>query len=296
MAGKCSVVQRVFIPHLIGADVMVSERLTDARGTVSYRAVLICAPDGQSFAQSLVTDLTEGDLRECHLLVGQMQHYRQAMRRADPCDFSALHAVGAFGTTHAGLRLLKLWAEYATAVLVFGRIADAYLAKAPQKRVSVALSLDLYRQALNFHDLDRAQRFLDEDGPVLDQRHLSAHYRESIYDVFFHLARRMGQKRAAYGYLQQAWAARPNRERAQILLADAGFFQQSQDVVAYADYLAGQTALSPQQIGTLAVAHARLGDMTKAAACLEDLRQSDAATASSIAAKIAAYLAKHSHG
>lgn len=275
---------------MVGTQIIVSERVTDARGAMSYRAVLELAPDGDAVATRFAPDLSVQDLRQCRALVAQMQIHRQAIRGADPCDFLALHHGLGGGLSPMGLRLPRLWAEYATALGVYCGVADAYLAQPARQRVSPELSLDLYRQTLGFHDLARARRFLAEDGPVLRALPLSAHYRECIHDVFFHLARRIGDRRAAYGHLQQAWLAHPNPDRAQILIADAGLFQLSQDVITYAAYLAAHQPLAPQQLAQLAVAHARSGDMAKARAALRLLDAGETQEARRLIPKIAAFL------
>ena len=289
-------IERVFIPHMVGPKIIVSERVTDARGIVTYHAALQFDPDGAAVAHRFAHDLTANDLHKCRELVAQMQSYRQAMQSVDVCDFLGLRDHADYAPSPEGLRLLRLWADYATALHVFCGIADAYLAQPAQARVSPELSLDLYRQALGFHDLGRARRLLDEDGPVLGYKTLSAHYRECIYDTFFHLARRMGQRREAYGYLQHAWQARPNRERAEMLMGDASFYKLSDDVVRYASFLARQQPLSPQQLAQLAVAHARKGEMAKAEAALRDLQANATDDARKLAPKIAAFLKAQRHG
>ena len=289
-------IKRVFIPHMVGPNIIVSERVTDARGIVTYHAAAQFGPDGVAVAHRFAHDLRADDLHKCRELVAQMQSYRQAMRSVDVCDFLGLRDQAGYAPSAAGLQLLRLWADYATGLHVFCGIADAYLAQPAQVRVSPELSLDLYRQALGFHDLGRARRFLDEDGPVLRHKTLSAHHRECIYDTFFHLARRMSQRREAYGYLQHAWQARPNRERAEILLGDASFFKLSDDVVRYASFLARQQLLSPQQLAQLAVAHARKGEMAKAEAVLGDLQANASDNARKLAPKIAAFLKGQRNG
>lgn len=275
---------------MVGTQIIVSERVTDARGAVSYQAVLELAADGHAVATRFAPDIGAQDLRQCREVVAQMQIHRHAMRGADPCDFLALHHGLGGGLSPVGLRLQRLWADYATALGVYSGVADAYLAQPAPQRVSPELSLDLYRQTLGFHDLARARRFLAEDGPVLRALPLSAHHRECIHDVFFHLARRLGDRRAAYGYLQQAWLAHPNPDRAQILIADAGLFQLSQDVITYAAYLSAHQPLAPQQLAQLAVAYARSGEMAKAKAILRQLATSETEEARRLAPKIAAFL------
>ena len=83
-------IERVFIPHMVGPKIIVSERVTDARGIVTYHASLQFNPDGAAVAHRFAHDLTANDLHKCRELVAQMQSYRQAMQSVDVCDFLGL--------------------------------------------------------------------------------------------------------------------------------------------------------------------------------------------------------------
>lgn len=287
--------RRVFVPHRAGDTILVSERLRGDDGLVAYSVALQMDPQSGAIVADYSGDLSERDVSQCRDLVAQMQRYEQAVARTGACNFVALSDPKNYPPDATSPALQRLWAEYAAQALIYGQVAEDYLAQPPEPRISPELSLDLYRKALSFHDLARGRRFLQEDIPILKKRGLSRHHRECLYDALFHLARRAGLREMAYTSMQWAWQACPNPERTAILFADAAYFKISDDVVRYATHLRKTKALSPLQLAQLAVAHARRGERKLAIQTRDALKALGSEEAERMAGKIGAFLAAGPH-
>lgn len=281
----------MFIPHRAGDIILVSERLAGSDGLVTYKVALQMDPQTGGIFTDYSGDLSDRDVRMCRDSVVQMQRYEQAVKRTGACDFVALTDPANYCSDAMSPGLQRLWAEYATQALIYGQVVEDYLAQPPEQRISPELSLDLYRKALSFHDLVRGRRLVKEDMPILQNRALSRHHRECLYDALFHLARRAGLHELAYSSMQWAWQARPNPERTAILIADAAYFKMSDDVVRYSTHLLRTKALSPLQLAQLAVAHARRGERDLAIQTRDALKALGSEEADRMAGKIGAFLA-----
>lgn len=181
-------------------------------------------------------------------------------------------------------------ADYTSAALVYASAMTDYLAKPVGSRFQHSISLDLYRQALSFHDVPSMMRLVTEDGPSIPPFGLNQHARETTFDALFHMARRIGQRAPAFLFLSKSWAAKHTVGRGHILIDEAAFHKESALIVQIAAFLDAQGQLAARHMAQLAVAQQRLGKPDAALATFQRLSAVKGDDAQDLARKIAAFL------
>jgi hypothetical protein len=232
----------------------------------------------------------KADIARFYAMLDKFDILANAQQKAGPFDALQLAHMAGDQLDLPQILSLKLIAEYTGAALIYASTMAGYLARPAAGRFQVGISLDLYRQALSFHDLPNIRRLVGEDGPKVVQHGMNSHARETVFDALFHMARRIGQREAAFEFLSKSWAAKHTLGRAYILIDEAVFFQQSPLIVEIAAFLDAQGQIGARQMAQLAVAQQRLGQTDAAMATFARLSAEKGENAQALAAKIAGFL------
>lgn len=278
----------IFLAHFLHGQGAVSERRVDARGTISFDVVMLRGPNRAIAFQA--PGLSRGDIARFQTMLDKSESLAAAQQKAGPLDALQLATVAGDQLDLPQILSLKLIAEYTGAALIYASNMASYLARPVAGRFQLGISLDLYRQALSFYDIPSIRRLVDEDGPKVLHHGMNAHARETVFDALFHMARRIGQREAAFEFLCKSWAAKHTLGRAYILMEEAVFYQKSLLIVEIATFLDAQGQMAARQLAQLAVAQHRLGQTDAALATFARLSGNAGETAQALAAKIAGFL------
>jgi hypothetical protein len=280
--------KRVFVAHFVNGQPAVSEKHTDARGTITFGVVLVLGKD-KSIA-FLAPGFGPADVKRFLTLLDKADQVAKAQRAAGPFDPLRLCDTAQNPIDMQQIMSLKILADYTSSVLIYAATIDTYLNSPVADRFVFDYSLDLYRQAMGFHDLPSLTQLIAQDAPYIQSLPLGQHQRETIYDALYYMAHRIQKRDAAFEFLQRAWAARHSLARAAILIDEAAFFQKSDLIVEIAQVLAQAGRITPRNLAQLAVAHQRLGRRQDAYQALQTLSAVQAPEAQKLAQKIAQFL------
>lgn len=266
---------RVFVPSFCDGALVVFERHKDANPSGRFQAVLLLDAKGERVIEHLSHPLSASEIAQSLFIAKRFLLYCEAMSKGPLLDpLSQSTAPFGLGDPNT-LMLIRNSAELKTDVYLYAAAADAYLASPLRERFSPELSLNLFRQAVALYDRSRAERFLNEEWPVIQSKSLSRHYCECFGDVFFHLARMTKQDRLAFEALKLASRANPSVERAAPLRNLAALLKESDEVIRQASIEATHRPLAPRALAQVCVAHARLGQFEDAHTTLSLLRSRD---------------------
>lgn len=277
-----------FLAHFLHGQGAITERRVDARGTINFDVVMVRGPNRT--VEFLATGVGNAEIPRFHAMLDKFEILAKAQQKAGPFDALQLAKAGGDQLDLSQILSLRLIAEYTSAALIYASNIAGYLALPAAGRFQAGVSLDLYRQALSFHDVENIDRLVNEEGPIVLRRRMNNHACETVFDALFHLARRIGNREAAFEFLSRSWAAKHTIGRAFILLEDAVYYRRSALIVEIAAFLEEEGQMSARQMAQVAVAQARLGQTDAAMATFTRLAAQKGETAQILTDKIAKFL------
>jgi hypothetical protein len=252
----------VYLAHYVYAQPAISQKLVNARGTVTFQIIYLRRPDNQ--LMFLAPRLPAAEMAQCRALMQEFERLANVARQAGPYDALALAQANGSALSLAQMQHLQMIGEYTTAALIYRASVETYLASPAPQRISPNHTLDIYRQALGFHDLDAIRRLLDGDGAHFPAVPMTPHQRECLLDAMYQMARRVNLRERAFGFLRMVWDMRPSAARAVLLMDDAALMQDSDMVLMAGQYLDHMGQLKPRNLAQMVVAHQRLGQIDMA--------------------------------
>jgi hypothetical protein len=279
---------RVFVAHYVNAQPAISQRLVDARGAVGFQIVFLRRADNQ--LMFLAPHLPAPELAKCRALLTEFERLANLARMAGPYDPLALAQAKGAAMSLGQMQQLQLLGEYTTAALIYHAGVNAYLAQEAPARIAPNHALDIYRQALGFHDLAAIRRLLDGDAPHIAALPMTPHQRECLLDALYQMARRLNLRDRAFGFLRMVWDMRPSVQRAVLLMDEAALVQDSDMVLMAGQYLDHLGALKPRHLAQMVVAYRRQGKIDLAHAVLDQLSGFDTDEALVLTQKLLVYL------
>lgn len=279
---------RVFVAHHVNGQPAISQRLVDPRGAVTFQIIYLRRPDNQLLF--LAPHLPAPEFAHCRKLLAEFERMANLARQAGPYDPLALAEANGAPLSLSQMQQLRLMGEYTAAALIYHASVQMYLANPAPKRITPNHALDIYRQALGFHDLAAIRHLLDGDSPHLESVAMTPHQRECLLDALYQMARRIHQRDRAFGILRMVWQMRPSVQRAVLLMDEAALVQDSEMVLMAGKYLDHLGALKPRNLAQMVVAYRRLGQIELAHTALNQLSMVDTDEGLVLTQKMLAYL------